>query len=458
MKKMLTVLTSLALVLTLAGAALAQGLFVPLPVSPGFFPGQLDVNYDGSVVGGSWGGIFYYTQTDGLQMVDTTDQGFVGFWGITGDGTTLSVTFPNANGEEQAGYYNADEGFVHIASSADGVPCGGLSSGYGLSHDGTMGTGLQWIDGCQARAYRWTKGGDTVTLGSSGNSSRGTGISGDGTVIVGFDEHPTMGFRRAAIWTEDVEGPQLITPEDDPSECYAASSDGSKICGVWNQAAMYYDAVVGPISLGTLPGDEGFGANAFDISDDGIVVGQSGSPFFGVPRGFVWTPADGMMTCVDFLIQEGVDIPDGLNVYTVSSISGDGRTLTGAFVNQDFFLEAFVVYLDGAVGIENPVDEEVAEDDTPAVNTALLGAYPNPFNPMTTVKFNLDSSQNVKLSVYDMSGRLVRELANQHYSAGEHSVVWQGRDSAGRAMSSGNYILHMITKQGVETSKMSLVR
>ena len=116
------------------------------------------------------------------------------------------------------------------------------------------------------------------------------------------------------------------------------------------------------------------------------------------------------------------------------------------------------VDLDGAGGIEKPVNDEVAEDDTPAVNTALLGAYPNPFNPMTTVKFNLDSSQNVKLSVYDMSGRLVRELANQHYSAGEHSVVWQGRDSTGRAMSSGNYILHMITNQGVETSKMSLVR
>ena len=77
---------------------------------------------------------------------------------------------------------------------------------------------------------------------------------------------------------------------------------------------------------------------------------------------------------------------------------------------------------------------------------------------MTSVKFNLEREQNVQIFVYDMSGRLVRELTDQVFSAGEHSVVWQGRDSNGRAVSSGNYMLYMVTEQQTRTSKMALVR
>ena len=77
---------------------------------------------------------------------------------------------------------------------------------------------------------------------------------------------------------------------------------------------------------------------------------------------------------------------------------------------------------------------------------------------MTTVKFSLRRDQNVRLSVHDISGRLVSELVNGRYEAGDHSVVWQGRDSAGRSAPSGNYMLYMVTDEGIRYSKMSLVR
>lgn len=96
--------------------------------------------------------------------------------------------------------------------------------------------------------------------------------------------------------------------------------------------------------------------------------------------------------------------------------------------------------------------------DTPSAGHRLEGAYPNPFNPMTSVKFNLDRDQHVRLGVFDMNGRRVAELANQTFGAGEHSVVWQGRDESGRAVASGNYLLRMVTGSGVQTSKMMLVR
>ncbi len=77
---------------------------------------------------------------------------------------------------------------------------------------------------------------------------------------------------------------------------------------------------------------------------------------------------------------------------------------------------------------------------------------------MTTAKFSVEREQNVRLYVYDMSGHRIAELTNQVYGAGEHSVVWQGRDFSGRAVSSGNYLLRMETEDGIRSSKMTLVR
>ena len=186
-----------------------------------------------------------------------------------------------------------------------------MSGAFGLNYDGTKGTGLQWFAGCTAHAYRWTKNGATVDLGSSGLNSRGTAISGDGTTIVGFDEDPATYARRAAIWTEGNAEPELILPEGDQGECYAVTFDGSKACGGWNGYAMYWDKVVGPINIGTLPGDEGWGSFAMDIADNGTIVGYSGNPFFSSSRGFVWTPADGMMLFTEFLDVERRGLPRG---------------------------------------------------------------------------------------------------------------------------------------------------
>ncbi len=459
MKKMIAVLIGTMLVMALSGFTQAFGEFVPLPFGQSFYPGQITSNYDGTVLAGSWGGAFVYTKESGQTIIDDGTHGYVSYWDISGDGSTVSLSFSNDNGEEQAGYYTATEGFVKIPLADNGEACGAVSSAFGLNYDGTKGTGLQWFAGCSAHAYRWTKDGATVDLGSSGLNSRGTAISGDGTTIVGFDEDPATYARRAAIWTEGNAAPELILPEGDQGECYAVTFDGSKACGGWNGYAMYWDKVVGPVNIGTLPGDEGWGSFAMDIADNGTIVGYSGNPFFSSSRGFVWTPADGMMLFTEFLDLNGVDYPEGLNTFRIESVSGDGRTFTGAWVNAMGFVEPFVCYLDEPVSIEHPIEDPAEDNDgTPALRTALGGAYPNPFNPMTTIKFSLGRDQNVRLSVHDLSGRLVNELVNGRYDAGDHTVVWQGQDAAGRSAPSGNYMLYMVTDEGIRYSKMSLVR
>lgn len=77
--------------------------------------------------------------------------------------------------------------------------------------------------------------------------------------------------------------------------------------------------------------------------------------------------------------------------------------------------------------------------DTPSA-FALTGNYPNPFNPTTTISFTLPSSGAATLAVYSVTGQKVRELVSGPLTAGAHSVVWDGRDNSGKAVSSGVYI------------------
>ena len=89
---------------------------------------------------------------------------------------------------------------------------------------------------------------------------------------------------------------------------------------------------------------------------------------------------------------------------------------------------------------------------------ALHGVYPNPFNPRTEIRFSLASRQQVKLSVFDLSGKRVTELVDGVYEAGEHLVPWNGKDASGRDMSSGTYLIYLESPGRVDAKKMVLVR
>jgi hypothetical protein len=97
-------------------------------------------------------------------------------------------------------------------------------------------------------------------------------------------------------------------------------------------------------------------------------------------------------------------------------------------------------------------------DEVPALLTRLNGAHPNPFNPKTTISFSLDSKQRIKLSVFDLAGKRVAELADGVFAAGDQSVIWNGRDLGGREVASGIYMIYLKTKDQTRMSKMTLVR
>jgi hypothetical protein len=95
--------------------------------------------------------------------------------------------------------------------------------------------------------------------------------------------------------------------------------------------------------------------------------------------------------------------------------------------------------------------------DTPA-RTVALGAWPNPFNPSTTVKFSVPTAGPVSLNVYDLQGRLVKTLAHGHFSGGDHARVWDGTTNNGSRAASGSYVVRMTAGPNQAVTKLSLVK
>jgi len=79
--------------------------------------------------------------------------------------------------------------------------------------------------------------------------------------------------------------------------------------------------------------------------------------------------------------------------------------------------------------------------------------YPNPFNPSTSIRYSLNKSGFVKISVYDISGRVVQTLVAENQSAGTYEVTFESTDNA-----SGIYFYRMETEKFIETKKMSLLK
>ena len=86
-----------------------------------------------------------------------------------------------------------------------------------------------------------------------------------------------------------------------------------------------------------------------------------------------------------------------------------------------------------------------------------LTNYPNPFNPETTISFNL-TAENAELVIYNLKGQKVKTLVSDQLSAGKHSVVWDGRDSNGKRVGSGIYFYKLKAGDFQKVKKMVLLK
>ena len=116
---------------------------------------------------------------------------------------------------------------------------------------------------------------------------------------------------------------------------------------------------------------------------------------------------------------------------------------------EGFYLDDFVVTV--------VREQEVPVPDAELL-TARVAAWPNPFNPQTTIEFTNPRQGAVQLHVYDVQGRLVRTLVAETMTAGSHSVMWDGRDEAGLGAASGVYFARLVAGVDQAVTKVMLVK
>ncbi|HQV32633.1 MAG TPA: PKD domain-containing protein, partial [Calditrichia bacterium] len=97
--------------------------------------------------------------------------------------------------------------------------------------------------------------------------------------------------------------------------------------------------------------------------------------------------------------------------------------------------------------------------NTPGIRTFELAQnFPNPFNPTTTIRYQLPEAARVELKVYDLNGRLVRTLLAQNRDAGIHQMSWDGKNDAGEDVAAGIYLYRLKAGRYVATRKMVMVK
>ena len=100
----------------------------------------------------------------------------------------------------------------------------------------------------------------------------------------------------------------------------------------------------------------------------------------------------------------------------------------------------------------------IDQDLLPTVN-ALAQNFPNPFNPETTIRFDLADPARVTLTVYDAAGQTVRTLVDgEHFGAGNYRRIWDGLNQNGEAVGSGVYFYELKAGAFNSMKKMTLVR
>jgi len=123
--------------------------------------------------------------------------------------------------------------------------------------------------------------------------------------------------------------------------------------------------------------------------------------------------------------------------------------------------EIYDVAVDQRITIEEDVSCLSGVETPPAIPRALAlhANIPNPFNPATTIRFDLPAAGPVRLAIYDVTGRLVRALAaDDSRPAGRFEAVWDGRTEDGAESAAGIYFCRLEAGERVLTRKMALIR
>ncbi len=160
--------------------------------------------------------------------------------------------------------------------------------------------------------------------------------------------------------------------------------------------------------------------------------------------GATWTAVEHTQTSSNAWVEQQFDLasyfpePGLVQLRFVASDEGSGSLVEGGV---DDFVIAGVF---GVTALGNTPD---------ALRVDLAPPVPNPFNPLTNIRFRLPAAGQVQVGIFDLRGRLLKSLVRDALPAGEHVVTWNGLDALGRPVASGTYFCKLRAPDGSELSR-----
>ena len=186
-----------------------------------------------------------------------------------------------------------------------------------------------------------------------------------------------------------------------------------------------------------------------NLDGTSFAIGQAGDVWIGAQYNFSGNftrMGNGGVLRIDGADQTSYTEADGLAYRSVNTIAiaPDGAVWCGTDKGLSRYGKTMITRIE-------------SESIRPKI-IAVVGNFPNPFNPSTTISFTLPVAGRIDLSVYSITGQKVRTLLIGPMTAGTHSVVWDGRDDSGNTMSSGVYLTHLRAEKAVSSHKILLMK
>ena len=260
------------------------------------------------------------------------------------------------------------------------------------------------------------------------------------------------------VITEIMQNPNALSDaEGEWFEVYNAGTGPVDMNGWLIRDVDLDDHVIangGPLVIN--PGEyKVFGINAAAMAGEGVTVFYQ---YAGIALGngadelILETPAAVVVDSVAW--DDGLTFPDPIG----KSMQWDGN---GDNADGANWADTGPVFGSGDRGTPGLPNDVVSPAPLPGAVTALAQNHPNPFNPNTLLSFSVATPGRVTLRIYDLRGRLVRALLDEHLEAGVYNGVhrWDGLDDRGQAVTSGTYFCRLETADGQALSrKMTLLR
>jgi probable HAF family extracellular repeat protein len=363
-------------------AAAAGSTHAQHVIEPGALPGTAQmvayaISADGSAVVGQGYGVgaqraFRWTPSGGTQDLGT----------LPGDIHAAAVAV-SADGFAVVGWSATSAGLSHAflwtpvggLQNLGTLPSGGAAGAAAISADGSVVAGWSGYP-FVARAFRWTAAGGMQDLGSLSDASTGTGLSADGSVVVGYTSNDT-GFARPLRWTAEsgwsIQNLGVVTGGSWATAA-GVSGDGAIVIGTSDGTpggGFRWTEATGIQALPIAPGFVGADARAISL-DGSTIIGQA-NPSVGVFRACLWTQATGMVNLNEYLPALGVNL-DGWVLMEGAGISGDARAMVGQGTHDGVY-RPYVVYL-GSVPCYANCDQSTTP---PLLNVADFGCFLNRF-------------------------------------------------------------------------------